>query len=141
MGKQHHVLHGDEFLGHMRLILINIQACGKDNAVPKRIDQGRLIDDASARDVDQYPLRAQCLQDIAINQTLGFGATGSSNDQEIRRFGKTDQIPVIRISHIRLPVATMIGNRDIEPFKPFGDCLANPSQSNDPDTPSAQCGR
>ncbi len=85
MWQQHDILHGLQFVRHVRLVGEHVEACRENGAGFQRRDQRRLVDDGAARDVDQDAARTERLQHVGIDHLGGGGAAGHDHDQRVHR--------------------------------------------------------
>lgn len=92
MRQQHHPLASAKGFGHIRLGGKDVEAGTRDRPALDRRHQRLLIDDATARYVDEAAILAQCPQDIAIDEVSRLHSPRTAEQQEVTPFGRLPAI-------------------------------------------------
>lgn len=133
MGQQHHILQPQQRLRHMRLPGEDVEPGGVERARLERGDQGRLVDNAAAGDVDDDALRPERGQHGGIDQPPGLRPARGHDHQGVDGLGHPDQAVVIGVRNLRLLPAPVIGDRHPEALQPLGDGEPDPPEPEDAD--------
>src|SRR5436305_15016745 len=99
MWQQDDILYGLQFVRHIRLFFKDVEARGKDGARFEGGDQGLLVDDRAARDIDDHATRTELLHDIGVDHLRGAGAARNDDDERIHRLRHFDQVGIVLVRY------------------------------------------
>ena len=95
-----------------------------------------LVDDRAASDVDEEAVRAERVEDIAVDEVSGAVSAWREDDHDITEAGEIDWCRGIRPGDV-LRGAGVIGDVGAQGAEAFGCCAADPTQSQDSDPGAA----
>ena len=123
----------------MRLVGEHVEPRALDDAGFERGNQCRLVDDRSARDVDERALLAERGQHAGVDDVPGRLAAGTRDHQEVGRGGERLEIGHVLVSHI-LRLAAGVGDLHAHRRDALRDRLADAPEAEDADLPPAELG-
>ena len=140
MGHQHHVVHGQQFGGHVRFVGVDIESGAGDQAVPQGLYESGLVHAGTAAHVDEYAFRPQRVEHFEIDQAEGFRAAGQHVEQYVALPGQFARGFEIRKRRVFLAPAIVVGETQSERFGPAHDGVADPAEAENAERPPRQAG-
>ena len=83
VGEQHDVVHAQQCDGHVRLVGEHVETGAGQPTGAEPFDQGLLVDDAAARDVDQVAVRSERVEHRRVDQLAGTAAAGRGDHEHV----------------------------------------------------------
>ena len=103
VSRQHDVVHGEQLRRHLRLVLVHVQPCAADDALPQAPHQLRLVHQAAAADVDEHAARAQRLHHAPVHHAPRLLRQRARQHQHVagRREGARRRVELVGAPRLR----------------------------------------
>ena len=123
---------------HLRLVREHVEPRPQNFARAQRRDQGVVVNQRAARDVDQHAVGPQRLQHLRVYDVARVGPAGRCDHQDVDGFRHADQRRIVEIGRVGLRLAAVIDHFDIEGRRALGDGLAYAPQSQHAHVPTRE---